>query len=498
MKNYKILTAMKRFLALLLMLMTINAFSQVPQTMSFQGVLTDPTTGDPIADANYLMIFKIFDASTAGNEVWNETHDIVVVVNGLYNVILGSVDTPLPGGEFNRPLWLEVQVGTETLAPRYELSSSPYALTTSSVSGGEHIIPEFGNVGFGTTNPFRRLHVSGDAVDDGVYIRSQNTNPAGWSSFEMRNDASTSYRLNFGGSGSAYPNSLYFMDTNLGSPTFLIDPFGKVGIGTTAPFNLLHIQGTSTGGVGAKVENLDATGWSSLLLRNDIGHQYSLSVGGSAGSRPNSLYIFDNIFGSSRLLLNESGNLGIGTETPASKLDVVGTVTSTGIKMVDGNQATGRVLTSDVDGNASWSFLAKNTLITNIDDDVTAQAPINVSHTANQWTEVFSLSTQVTKVDDNSVLEILVFPSLVFDLPTSVQGQVEIRFNSVSPDFGFGWSANALSTVLATNQQTFYITGLPSDIYTVSFWYFEPTVTGTVSMTAGGDSNLIVIKEIGQ
>lgn len=47
-----------------------------------------------------------------------------------------------------------------------------------------------------------------------------------------------------------------------------------------------------------------------------------------------------------------STNVGIGTTTPADRLHVVGN-----IRMVDGNQATGRVLTSDANGRATWQAL---------------------------------------------------------------------------------------------------------------------------------------------
>ncbi|MEP6674270.1 MAG: hypothetical protein ABJA78_03920 [Ferruginibacter sp.] len=47
--------------------------------------------------------------------------------------------------------------------------------------------------------------------------------------------------------------------------------------------------------------------------------------------------------------LQNNGNLGIGTAAPDAKLHVAGS-----IKMVDGNQAAGKVLTSDANGLASW------------------------------------------------------------------------------------------------------------------------------------------------
>ena len=47
------------------------------------------------------------------------------------------------------------------------------------------------------------------------------------------------------------------------------------------------------------------------------------------------------------------GNVGVGTSTPATKLDVAGAV-----KITDGTEGAGKVLTSDATGNASWETLA--------------------------------------------------------------------------------------------------------------------------------------------
>src|SRR6186997_2617701 len=53
------------------------------------------------------------------------------------------------------------------------------------------------------------------------------------------------------------------------------------------------------------------------------------------------------------ITLAQSTNVGIGTTNPTAKLHVVGS-----IKVVDGTQGAGKVLTSDASGKGSWQTLA--------------------------------------------------------------------------------------------------------------------------------------------
>lgn len=115
--------------ALAALVLAVPAFGAAPRTISYQGLLTQPN-GTPVADGNYALTVSLYDVASGGSALWTESHATVAVVQGGFNVILGSV-TPLAIA-FDRPLWLGLQVGADPeMSPRVALASSPYALGLS-------------------------------------------------------------------------------------------------------------------------------------------------------------------------------------------------------------------------------------------------------------------------------------------------------------------------------------------------------------------------------
>ncbi len=124
---------MRRILFLLMLLLCNSLQAQIPQTMSYQGVLTD-ANGDPVANGDYNIFFKLYDDVTAGNLLWTEGLG-VEVTNGIFNVILGTIN-PL-NIAFDRQYWLGVTIGEGAeLNPRIQLTASPYSLNAQSIADG--------------------------------------------------------------------------------------------------------------------------------------------------------------------------------------------------------------------------------------------------------------------------------------------------------------------------------------------------------------------------
>jgi hypothetical protein len=143
---------------------SINAV--VPTLLQYQGRLTDPATGDAVADGVYTMSFRLYDTPDGDTPVWSETKD-VSLQGGVFNTALGDVtglDLHLFDG---KALWLGVKVGADAEAsPRQEIFPVAYAmsLVPGAMVAGDGSEPTLivSNAGTGPA-----LQVGGSAVVDG-------------------------------------------------------------------------------------------------------------------------------------------------------------------------------------------------------------------------------------------------------------------------------------------------------------------------------------------
>lgn len=101
-------------------------YSDVPKLVNFQGRLTD-ATGKFVPDGSYAVTFRLYTDSIGGIPKWSELQS-VVLKNGLFNVILGSI-IPIPDSIFDYSnTWLGIKVGLDPeMSPRQRFSSLGYS-----------------------------------------------------------------------------------------------------------------------------------------------------------------------------------------------------------------------------------------------------------------------------------------------------------------------------------------------------------------------------------
>jgi hypothetical protein len=117
----------------------------------------------------------------------------------------------------------------------------------------------------------------------------------------------------FGLDTTASSNVAPFVVRVAGSEKLRLDTAGKFGIGTNAPSNTLHVNSSST-----DVAKFASTGAYTFVALNNATRNWALSAGSTFG-------IYDSTAAATRMSIDSSGNVGIGT-APADKLHVEGNI----------------------------------------------------------------------------------------------------------------------------------------------------------------------------
>jgi hypothetical protein len=167
------------------------------------------------------------------------------------------------------------------------------------------------SLGIGTSSPVNLLHLvkpapaSVPAAGASGHALAVGTNPYGLAAGTLSSGTSYLQSTRWDGTATNY--------------NLLLQPNGaNVGIGTSSPFAKLHVQ-SNTGAVGFNHGTTSSPSRGNLWYDTD-GSGWKFDIGKvQSGSFTSQVTIQDN------------GNVGIGTSSPASALDVVGTVTADGL-----------------------------------------------------------------------------------------------------------------------------------------------------------------------
>ena len=146
---------------------------------------------------------------------------------------------------------------------------------------------------------------------------------------------------------------------------------GSVGIGTTSPSSRLHVEDDDPNDVTLMVHNLDNTGIERLRFGTSTAADAAITVWGSSHATMPGKWRFINnktsghfdwlTDGAARMTLTNSGDLGIGTDTPSEALEVVGNIQATGTLksgssiVIDGTPGSEQITSSaDLELHVGW------------------------------------------------------------------------------------------------------------------------------------------------
>jgi hypothetical protein len=242
-----------------------------------------------------------------------------------------------------------VYFGPSSAAQIIGVSGASSYLALGTVGSERMRITSAGNVGIGTTSPTAKLHSESSTTSyQGFFY---NTNTTGGAGVRIRTDYqnNASILLNVENAG----NDLFVVQGGAAGVGRVLIPSGNVGIGTTSPEQKLTIQGgvnnvwsfstntsdqpgfvaadNTTFGTATNILYLKQYGsaLTGTIFGNSIASKSIVASDGSASTGLivgtfNAQPLIVGTNNSERMRITSAGNVGIGTTSPATKLDISG------------------------------------------------------------------------------------------------------------------------------------------------------------------------------
>ncbi|MFA6082681.1 MAG: tail fiber domain-containing protein [Patescibacteria group bacterium] len=289
------LWVMIAIIAVFAVFQTTFAATGLNKQINYQAKLTN-NLGVSVPNGNYDIVFKIYDAASAGTTLWTGTYTAangnpITVTNGVFNVLLGTGTGNTLNLDFSTDsYYLGVKVGADAeMTPRKRLGATPQAFNANNLIGDGFIkltgTPTGNNVDQGT------IYINPSSATAGYTLLGLAVNGAQKFKVDEAGNSTQAGSLTVGGDsvlGNASGDILTISGTNVAIPsnlnfdanTFFIDAINnRVGIGTAAPGARLDILGdTTTAVLGAEL----ITGTDNSTFATTLGNW--TGTGWSAGS----------------------------------------------------------------------------------------------------------------------------------------------------------------------------------------------------------------------
>ncbi|MBI3098035.1 MAG: hypothetical protein HYY93_07305 [Planctomycetes bacterium] len=307
MRNIRLMTAAV-LCALCASAVSLRAQATSRQLLNLQGRLTD-NSGSCLT-GTYSFTLGIFSVSSGGVALYSDTQATVPVTSGIYNIELGAgTGGAIPASVFNDPdLYIEIAINGETLTPRTHLTSAAFAFNADSLDGLDStaFAPATGSANYAPS------------AGSGTYVAKAGDTMTG---------------------ALALPADGLTLGTNQ-----LVAAGGTVMVGTSTVDPGAPLQVAASGG-GKYVHFKNATGGVPYGFRLTAPDRDWILIASEAGTPAGSLSILDNTASTARLVVDTAGNVGIGNNSPAAKLDVAGTGNFTGTVSAAAPTAGGHLVT---------------------------------------------------------------------------------------------------------------------------------------------------------
>ena len=274
------------------------ALTKITTSLVAVNSLTAANIADNSIDATKIANNQILARHIAAGSLSDQLTGITNSSGDFTIDIVGDIILDADGGDINLKdggtAYGLIQKDSNDLAIRSVIADGDLKLQVNDSDGGGNINALFID-GSDAGSAIFNADVS---VDRYLRLRTTDDQANQWLFYTNTND---SLEFNYNGSGNA---------------EVVVDTSGKVGIGTTSPSSLLHLDGTTNhtyltveanSGVGNAIKFVGSNSW---ILGNDT----------ASGVADNNFALLDG--SDARITVDSSGNVGIGTASPQSLLQV--------------------------------------------------------------------------------------------------------------------------------------------------------------------------------